>query len=88
MPTRAKNLKAIARNWLLNFNEELKKLDELCESHKKELEQLAEMHSLEIGLAIDRITEVYKYLDSNTKEIFKNDIKAKKSCKKKSKAAK
>ena len=83
MPTRAKNLKAIAINWLFNFNEELKKLDRLRKSQKKELEELAKKHNLEIGLAIDRIDEVREYLDFNIKEIFKSDIKAKKSCKKK-----
>ena len=89
MPTRAKNLKAIATNWLFNFNEELKKLDRLRKSQKKELEELATKHNLELKLARDRIAEVYEYLDFNTKEIFKSDLKAKKPCKtKKSKATK
>ena len=88
MPTRAKNLKAIATNWLFFFNEELKKLDEIRKSQKKELEELTTKYNLELELARDRITEVYEYLNANTKEIFKSDIKAKKSCKKKSKAAK
>lgn len=88
MPTRAKNLKAIATNWLFFFNEELKKLDKIRKSQKKELEELATKYNLELELAISRITEVYEYLNANTKEIFKSDIKAKKSCKKKSKAAK
>ena len=88
MPTRAKNLKAIATNWLYMFEQELKKIEKLRKTHKKELEELATKHNLELELARDRIVEIYEYLKMNTKEIFKSDIKAKKPCKKKKKKSK
>lgn len=92
MPTRAKNLKAVSTNWLCMFEQELKKIEKLRKSHKKEIEELAEKHNLEISWAQDRLAEVYEYLERNTKEIFKSEIKAKKRpklCKtKKSKATK
>lgn len=88
MPTRAKNLKAVATNWLYMFEQELKKIEKLRKTHKKELEELAKQHDFEIDIAQSKLVEIYEYLKMNTKEVFKSEIKAKKSCKKKSKVTK
>ena len=91
MPTRAKNLKAVATNWLYMFEQELKKIEKLRKTHKKELEELAKQHDFEIDIAQSKLVEIYEYLKMNTKEVFKSEIKAKrpKLCKtKKSKVTK